>query len=285
MHSGEHTSNLGRLPVPATRPRLSLWVLQNLHCSQNFSAASPGKRAYLPHEHGRCHPRGMRWDRGAFRADLVLFPLAVPLQTDAPSLLEEMRQQNLLNTLQLFELDATAPETRPDAPSTDTPTELYQQMHAILDKVGTREKKEQWVLMKNLIISLFKSCRVIVLSACTFYVSRAVEDQRFNICRRHCHARDHDPMIQICSSKHCGETPWQNVPFACGRCPRHACNSIPSHVKPGMLQECGSTFQMSKATQSTPHIVKISNSSFAVSMCVCVLCIRAACHGQPNTLG
>lgn len=58
------------------------------------------------------------------------------LQNDAPVLLEEMRQQNLLNTLQLLELEADGSGNAPDAASPDTPTKLYQQMHTILDKVG-----------------------------------------------------------------------------------------------------------------------------------------------------
>lgn len=58
------------------------------------------------------------------------------MQNDAPVLLEEMRQQNLLNTLQLLELEADGSSSAPDAASPDTPTKLYQQMHAILDKVG-----------------------------------------------------------------------------------------------------------------------------------------------------
>ncbi|KAK9841156.1 hypothetical protein WJX74_001053 [Apatococcus lobatus] len=57
------------------------------------------------------------------------------LKNDAPVLLEEMRQQNLLNTLQLLELDASASGSASEAASLDTSTQLYQQMHAILDKI------------------------------------------------------------------------------------------------------------------------------------------------------
>ncbi|KAK9861338.1 hypothetical protein WJX84_010767 [Apatococcus fuscideae] len=58
------------------------------------------------------------------------------LKNDAPALLEEMRQQNMLTALQLLQPDAATASDAPNANSTSASAKsLYNRMHDILDKV------------------------------------------------------------------------------------------------------------------------------------------------------